>query len=252
MQSVLCQSPETFLDVFQQLTNQEDKNQFLKAFAKTKLTAQDFYAFFKDERDPSTIRDARFWIMNGIIMLRALEKLTESIQTTEEFLLIFNFFLLTQTDEYTTKVLSKSKTRMMDTLTEQQLETVALTIKNDHDFLDVLVTLDGYPFKQATVAEIFDTKIKTIDQLESLFKKLFEYDLPVKQSTELVKLIFNSLRENILTELTSNGGKLALFLEKFNAKQSSIIFEGLPTGYLVFAFFGKKTQLRLPCRMRHI
>lgn len=244
MQSMQYSSPTEFLATFNQLTSQTDRCEFLEVFIPTKLNAQDFYAFFKNTPDPLTIRDTRFWVMNRLIMLDALKELAASIQIAKEFLLIFSFFQFIPSDKYTARILAKSKTKMMDSLTEQQLEIIAKTIKNDQDFLDVLVILNGYPFKQATVAEVFAAQIKTIDQLESLFKELFEYNLPEKQLAEIVKLIFNSLEVNSLGCLMSNSGKLALFLEKFNARQSSIIFEGLPTGYLVFAFFGGKTPTK--------
>ena len=139
-----------------------------------------------------------------------------------------------------------------------QIEMIAKSIETNQQFLNVLVTLDGYPFKQATVAEIFTTKIETIDSLESLFKALFERNIPTKQLVEIVKLIFNSLRIDKLKTWMPNIEELNKFLKNFetplpeclqlknfeiSSPKDYVVFQGLPPGYLTFAFFGTKSPI---------
>ncbi|HCU05077.1 MAG TPA: hypothetical protein DIC51_01995 [Coxiellaceae bacterium] len=136
-----------------------------------------------------------------------------------------------------------------------QIDRIAETIQSNQDFFKVLLSLNEYPFKQRAVAKIFTALIQTQEQFESLFKDLKaiidsnpsnkHFAQIAKQISEhlaqITKLIFYSLGVNRLKNFIPDGQELTLFLKRFNAKQSSIIFDELPSLYLNLAFFGTES-----------
>lgn len=125
-----------------------------------------------------------------------------------------------------------------------QIDRIAETIQSNQDFFKVLLSLNEYPFKQRAVAKIFTARIQTQEQFESLFKDLkaiIDSNPSNKHLAQITKLIFYSLDVNRLKNFIPDGQKLTLFLKRFNAKQSSIIFDGLPSLYLNLAFFGTES-----------